>query len=204
VLRFALALALFAAASVAGVECPFCGSSTIAVEGESASHHVCSYCSGVVHAFADGRREASVRHEGARRSFPLVGARVVGCPAEIPTVLTRIVPRPGAVAVTPSHSVGAPAASIERPAPAIALPAPPVARPSPGVRPPSHPVRLPGLAVRRPAPPVARPAHPLARPAAPVAQPAAPVARPAPPGATLAATLRPPDPGQTCTPPDRR
>lgn len=180
-LRVALALLVAAGFALAGVDCPFCGAATIRVEGDGASHHVCSYCSGVVHAFPDGRRQASVRHEGARRSFPLVGERVVGCPPEIATVLTRVVPRPGAVVVTPAHPAGAPAAPVARPAPPLSRPAPPVDRPAPPVRRPAHPVRIPGLAVRRPAPPVARPAHPVARPAEPLTPPAAPVARPSHP-----------------------
>jgi len=174
VVRIALLLAVAAAAAFGEVACPFCGAATVSVAGDGETHHLCRYCSGVVHAYADGRNEASIRHDGVRESFPLDGARVVGCPVGIPTVLTRVVPRPGAAVTRPSPPVRTSAPPVRASAPPVALPAAPVEMPA-------HPAGLPGLAVSRPAHPIARPASPVSLPAHPTARPASPVSRPAAP-----------------------
>jgi hypothetical protein len=136
------------------------------------AHYICRACDAAVHVGPDGRESVSVRLDGTRREFDLVGGeRIVfplpgiddDCPAARLPGHPVSVPTRSPVGM-PAAPVGMPSHPVERPGHPVDLPAAPLTLPESPVDLPSHPAPLPGHAVTRSGRPAALPGQAVGLP----------------------------------------
>ncbi len=149
------------------------------------AHHICRYCSTVVHEYPDGRRTATRRIAGVRRNIA------------VPPTLRRsfgaasLSSRAGETKTSTKRGSGALKVGARQERTAISSPCATMGTGLAGspfsfgtrignsiIVPRGHPVRISGHPVGRPGHPVNRPGHPIARPSHPVTRSGHPVNRP--------------------------